>query len=195
MSMESFYVSTFGCFKNTIKLRSGRYFDLKEPQQDQFTLRDIAGALSKICRFGGQLQEWYSVAEHSVNCATQAIKDGQCNAACKAVLMHDAAEAFIGDVVKPLKIMLPEYAEIENRVERVISDKFDIAFGYYKDVIRDIDHAMLIAERRQLFGSDGVKWPGEDSARVINLLPKNMYPHIAEEEFMMMAQRLGIAGD
>lgn len=46
--------NTFGCVANSIRLRSGRYLDLADPKPDQFTLDDIAGALSKICRFGGQ---------------------------------------------------------------------------------------------------------------------------------------------
>ncbi len=54
---------TFGCGANTIKLRSGKYLDLKDPQPDQFDFEDIAGALAKICRFGAQCNEFYSVAE------------------------------------------------------------------------------------------------------------------------------------
>ena len=114
----------FGCVKNTIRVRSGRYFDLLDPQPDQFTLADIAGALSKMCRFGGQIGRFYSVAEHSVLCAQQAAADGASIEVQAACLMHDAAEAFIGDVVKPLKVMLPQYHEVERRVELCIVRKY-----------------------------------------------------------------------
>lgn len=108
--MTNLNTAAFGCVKNTIRVRSGLYFDLLDPQPDQFTLSDIAGALSKICRFGGQIDYFYSVAEHSVHCFDQADRDGASPAVCRLALFHDAAEAFIGDVVKPLKVMLPEYA-------------------------------------------------------------------------------------
>src|SRR5581483_7354063 len=111
----------FGCINNTIRLRSGRYLDLADPRPDQFAFADIAGGLSKICRFGGQINHFYSVAEHCWHCCKLAGADGQCLETQVAVLMHDAAEAFCGDVVKPLKIMLPEYAEIERRVEAAIA--------------------------------------------------------------------------
>lgn len=185
-------MNTFGCVANTMTLRSGTYFDLNDPQPDQFTLADIAGALSKICRFGGQINHWYSVAEHSVHCAALALKDGQSKWTCQAVLMHDAAEAFLGDVVKPLKIMLPEYLEIEKRVERVIAAKFWIDFKSHAKVIHEIDHAMLIAERRQLFGADGVHWEGEDSVRTVPLFTKNWPHQEAEIEFLDMAKFLEI---
>ena len=185
-------MNTFGCVANTMKLRSGVYFDLNDPKPNQFTLADIAGALSKICRFGGQINWWYSVAEHSVHCAALAMKDGQSKWTCQAVLLHDAAEAFLGDVIKPLKIMLPEYSEIEKRVERVIAAKFRVDFEAHKEVIREIDHAMLIAERRKLFGSDGVVWEGEYSVRLVPLFPENWTYARAEIEFMDTARFLGI---
>lgn len=178
---------TFGCINNTIKLRSGVYFDLADPKPDQFTLRDIAGALSKICRFGAQIDDWYSVAEHSVQCARVAMNDNEPNNTCLAVLMHDAAEAFIGDMVKPLKIMLPEYSVIESRIEKVIAEKFGIDFDGNKDVIRAIDHGMLMAERFALFGPDGYEWGGQYEARMIRIRPRCWTPFEAEEQFIEMA--------
>lgn len=100
-------MSNFGCINNTIRLRSVRYFDIANPQPDQFTLKDIAGALSKICRFGGHCPRFYSVAEHLVHCAEQAEKDRLPKHTRIAVFAHDFTEAFCGDVVKPLKVLLP----------------------------------------------------------------------------------------
>ena len=99
----------FGCVRNTIRLRSGIYFDLADPKPEQIEITDIAGALSKICRFGGHCYRFYSVAEHCYHCSMVA------EASPLALLLHDAAEAFTGDIVKPLKIMLPEFAAIERR--------------------------------------------------------------------------------
>ena len=184
--------ASFGCVQNTIRLRSGAYFDFVNPQPDQFTLRDIAGALSKICRFGSQIERFYSVAEHSYWCSIQANEDLFALDTQAAALMHDATEAFIGDVVKPLKIMLPEYGVIEKRMEAVIADKFSIDFARHADVVREIDHAMLIAERRRLFSADNVTWSGEDRIRKIHPAFKCWMPDDAEEMFVVRARLVGI---
>lgn len=159
----------FGCVKKTIRVRSGRYFDLLDPQPDQFALADIAGALSKICRFGGQIERFYSVAEHCCHCANQAHEDGASLDIQRAALMHDAAEAFVGDVVKPLKIMLPEYDIVERRVELAIVRKYGLAGTGDWPPVKEIDRAMLIAERRALFTRDEVVWTGEKQVRALSV--------------------------
>lgn len=158
----------FGCVGTTIRLRSGCYLDLLDPRPKHFTFADIAGALSKLCRFGGQINSFYSVAEHSFHCAHLAMLDGHSVDVQRAVLMHDAAEAFIGDIVKPLKLQLPQVAAIERRIENVIAAKYGaLGFAAYKSIIREIDQAMLIHERRQLFSNDEVTWAGENETRKV----------------------------
>lgn len=182
----------FGCCGNTIKLRSGRYLDLNDPLPDQFTFADIAGALSKICRFGGQIPRWYSVAEHCWHCAIQAADDGHIPKIQAALLMHDAAEAFLGDVVKPLKIMLSDYSLIESKFEAVISDKFGINFDSHGGIISQIDHEILLAERNAIFGPDGHRWPGEGQVRNLYLRPRYWDPQMAEGHFVALAAQVGI---
>lgn len=183
---------TFGCVKNTIRLRSGRYFDFLDPQPDQFTFSDITGALSKICRFGGQCPRFYSVAEHCWHCAGVAETDGLSPVTQIACLLHDATEAFCGDVVKPLKIMLPDYAQIEARVQTAIANKFSVDFEAESGAVREIDWAMLIAERRGLFSPDTVKWHGEDEVRRLSVPFFCWQPNYAESAFCNLAGRLGI---
>lgn len=182
----------FGCVANTIKLRSGKYLDLRDPRPDQFDFADIAGGLSKICRFGGQCEWFYSVAEHSYRCAFVARDDGLSVECQRAALMHDAAEAFIGDIVKPLKIMLPEYANVEFLMEAAIAMKFDIDFEEHKAAVREIDHAMLIAERRAMFTADQVTWYGENQVRRLRVQFDKMSPPDAESMFVIRARELGI---
>lgn len=184
----------FGCVKNTIRTRSGRYFDLLDPKPDQFTLEDIAGALSKMCRFGGQIDRFYSVAEHCYHCAALAEKDGASLAVRRAALMHDAAEAFVGDVVKPLKIMLPEYDAIERRVELVIVEKFGLEGTVDWPPVKEIDRAMLIAERRALFSADEVVWTGEKLVRQLDVKFVCWPPVLAEQAFLSVATALGLNG-
>jgi len=176
---------SFGCVKNTIRLRSGLYFDFVDPQPDQFTLADIAGALSKICRFGGQVDMFYSVAEHCWHCSNQGTEDQLPPRVQASLLFHDAAEAFCGDVVKPLKIMLAEYSVIEHRVEKVIAEKFGLDFEH--PAIREIDHAMLIAERKALFSKDDVEWFGEKEVRILKPMLRCWGPTGAEQAFIKQA--------
>jgi len=185
--------SPFGCVNNTIRLRSGRYFDLAAPHPDQFEFSDIAGALSKICRFGGQIESFYSVAEHSYHCWRIAYEDGCSKDVQLAVLLHDAAEAFIGDMVKPLKVMMPEYREVEASVELAVAIKFNAKFGEHAAKIREIDHAMLIAERRSLFSKDEVEWTGEKQVRVVTPRIQRWRPESAEEYFSSAAWSLGVS--
>lgn len=184
---------SFGCVGSTIRLRSGHYFDLANPQPWQFCLRDIAGGLSKICRFGGQIDRFYSVAEHSVHCANQAIKDSAPRAVQVAALLHDASEAFIGDVVKPLKNMLPAYAAIEQRISAVVGTRYDLCVAESTwDAVREIDHSMLIAERRALFSADKVVWSGENEVRALDVQFYCWQPAAAEFQFMEFARELGV---
>lgn len=128
----------------TILLQSGKYFSFLEPEKSDFTIHDIAHALSNICRFTGQTEHFYSVAEHSVHCshlvpAVDALEG----------LLHDAAEAFVGDVSRPLKSLLPEYKVIEERVERAIAERFGLRYPWPPSV-KHTDAKMLRAEQHQL---------------------------------------------
>ena len=179
-------VEEFGCIKNTIRLRSGRYFDFLAPDPSQFTLADIGGALSKICRFGGQINRFYSVAEHLVECGRQANEDGLPGYVARSVFLHDAHEAFIGDVVKPLKIMFPDFTTLEWRIDAVIEKKFQVDFRLHEETIKEIDRAMLIAERRAFFTPDKVEWFGEKTVRVIHRNFMGWLPETAEMVFRKM---------
>lgn len=177
-------MDTFGCVRNTIRLRSGVYFDLENPTPDMVCISDIAGSLSKICRFGGQVDRWYCVAEHAINCACVAMSDRGCPEFIMAVLMHDATEAYVGDCVKPLKNLLPDYSRIESVVESAISKKFGIDFAKWHDDIQEIDRAVVIAEKRLLFTPDGVTWTGESDVRIVPVTAAFCSPKVAEESFL-----------
>ena len=86
-------------------------------------LDDVAKGLSNICRFGGQITDFYSVAQHTLlvwYLAPPHLK--------RAALLHDAAEAYLGDVVKPLKVLLgASYSKFEVEFERVIFDKYGVS--------------------------------------------------------------------
>lgn len=100
---------------------SGKSIDLMNIRPDQIELSDIAASLSKLCRFAGHTSSFYSVAEHSVlvarNVPIEYALEG---------LLHDAAEAYVADLPLPVKILLPNYVELERRVELAITEKFSL---------------------------------------------------------------------
>jgi len=114
-----------------------------DPKEDEIRLQDIAAALSKLCRFGGHCREFYSVAEHSVLMSRVVRPDMKLCA-----LMHDASEAYLVDVPKPLKAFLVGYSEIENRLMSVIANKFSFEWPLPTG-IKQLDMAILSDERLQ----------------------------------------------
>lgn len=99
---------------------SRQVIDFNNIQAADIKMGDITHALSHICRFGGHIQDFYSVAQHSILVAFLAPKELKLVA-----LLHDAAEAYIGDCITPLKNILgKEYARIEERFNRAIAEKF-----------------------------------------------------------------------
>ena len=137
----------------TIALRSGAYFDFEVPETSQITIYDIAHALSMICRFTGHCHRFYSVAEHSVHCSYLVPKED-----ALAALMHDAAEAVMGDVSRPLKSLLPDYKRIEHRVEKAILARFGLP-AQLPPSVKAADMQMLAVEQRQAMLNDD-DWPG-----------------------------------
>ena len=113
------------CNDGVINTASGIVVDLKNPTTDMIDIKDIANSLSKICRFGGQVNRFYSVAQHSV-LVCHLMKEGEGTYELEA-LLHDASEAYLGDVVKPLKVILGSpYKWLENKFENVIARKYGL---------------------------------------------------------------------
>ena len=137
----------------TILLRSGSYFDFEVPEESDITIEDIAHGLSHICRFTGQCHTFYSVAEHSILCSQRVPAEH-----AFAALMHDAAEAVMGDVSRPLKSLLPDYKKIERRVERAVLSKFGLSADC-NDFVKKADMEMLAFEQ-QIVMRNADEWPG-----------------------------------
>ncbi len=140
-----------------IMLAGGTLFDLLDPAGSHFTINDIAHGLGRVCRFAGHTNRFYSVAEHSVLVARLVPPEH-----ARAALLHDASEAFIGDVTRPLKALLPDYRAIEARIEDAIASRFlspaeraVVASEYAADPlkvppIKRADMAMCLVEAREL---------------------------------------------
>jgi hypothetical protein len=122
---------------------SGKFFNIVHPEPDQIDIYDIAAALSKTCRFGGHCVKFYSVAEHSVLVSQRVSHEN-----ALAALMHDAAEAYLGDVPRPLKPLLTNYRQLELNVMSTIANKFGFLFPLPSE-IKIADTAILTDEREQ----------------------------------------------
>ena len=128
-----------------------RFFPL-EPKIDQIHIEDIAHGLAYICRFNGQTSEFYSVAQHSLIVCDLVVEEFKF-----AALLHDAAEAYLGDMVKPLKRLLPAFADIEHRVSEIIAEAFNIPPSDYA-AIKQADLIALATEKRDLMPNSTEPW-------------------------------------
>lgn len=166
----------------TILTADGRYFDFTDPDPAVITLNAIARGLANTCRFGGQCRPFYSVAEHSVWVSRLVPPHLAVHG-----LLHDAAEAFIGDIPKPLKEMLPDYQAIEARVERVLFAQF--GFISLPPEVKHIDRVMLATEQRQIMHNrDEWKWTADTQPADIVL--ECLQPEQAYRAFLNRALEL-----
>ena len=136
-----------------ILTRTGQRFDLLAPRAELISTLDIAHALAHVCRFGGHTRHHYSVAQHSLLVAS-IVPDGLQLTA----LLHDATEAYICDMVRPLKALLPDYSEIEHGIWLAICDRFNIDPSIPTS-IHEADMIALATERRDLMPEHGETWP------------------------------------
>lgn len=130
-----------------IQTYTGRVVDLENPTPDMIDIDDIAHSLSMQVRFTGHIDEFYSVAQHCVKCAHLARNHHQHPIEVQRwALLHDASEAYIGDLSSPLKSLLSNAKEIEERFHIAIALKFDLPWPIPSEV-HTIDRRMLATEQ------------------------------------------------
>lgn len=163
---------------STILTYSGRTIDLLAPEVAQLKLTDIAHSLSNLCRFTGHVSTFYSVAEHSVYCSR--IVEPQ-DALC--ALLHDATEAYLGDVSSPLKRLLPNYKVLEDAMWSAIAFRFKLPLTM-PAAVKHADMVMLATERRDLMPDSAEIWTdlGGITPLATRICP--MSPALAEHKFI-----------
>ncbi len=132
---------------------TGLQFQPFAPKPEQISLMDIAHSLSNICRYNGHCKHFFSVAQHSLNCAEFAKNNGYDKRMQLWSLFHDAAEAYISDLPGPIKRHMPEFNKLEENIQRVIYEALKIPSPdseKHEWIINRIDQIMLITEGSKL---------------------------------------------
>ena len=133
---------------------TGRQFWPLDPRPEDVDILDIAHALANVCRFGGHTKAFYSVAQHSV-LVSRVVPAGQ----ALAGLLHDATEAYIGDMIRPLKRNLHEYRAAEARLEAAITERFVLPAGAFATPeVKYADNVVLATEARDVMGEPPQAW-------------------------------------
>lgn len=207
--------ATAGRKGDWIQTVTGRPFWPLDPRVEELDIRDIAHSLAMQCRFGGHCHRFYSVAEHSVWCALVSLRPADCYMFCKnqwaavkkvkrwfgdgnpkdfietdiqralAALMHDAAEAYLVDLPKPVKLSLPDYRVIEGEVEKVIWRRFNLPLVPHCEIKR-IDTRMLVTEIQHLMTLPPFPWMVEDDPYPLRGETLGCDPADARRSFMEM---------
>jgi hypothetical protein len=164
-----------------ILTHTGKRFDLLESDADMIDPRDISHALAHLCRFNGHTRELYSVAQHSCIVAELVPEEHKL-----AALLHDAAEAYLGDMTRPLKQWISAYQHFEDCIWWRVCERFDIA-PELPACIYKADLIALATERRDLMPPDPAIW---DCLVGIEPMAETIRPWPAAEARLIYHQRL-----
>lgn len=139
---------------------TGLKFDFNDPEAHEYCLIDIAHHLSLICRYGGATKWHYSVAQHSLCMALKMWENTLNPYYALDCLIHDAAEAYVGDIKSPIKALLPQFVEVENRVDAALRKKLSpfgiMGNGHAKT--KEYDRRIIVDEKKQIMATSVHDW-------------------------------------
>jgi hypothetical protein len=183
-----------GC---TILLASGYYVNPMALRPDDVRIEDIAHALGNQCRYSGHTREFYSVAEHSIRVAEILEADGEPVETILFGLLHDAAEAYLIDLPRPLKhdsALGEAYREAEERCLRAVMTHFGL-WRPEPRCVRVADLVMLATERRDLMPGDDVWAVIANVAPLPDEIEQTLRPQDARAEFLAYYRLLRLRQD
>ena len=174
-----------------IQTVSGRRFNPLEPDPAEIDIGDIARALSNQCRFGGNCNPFYSVANHSCLVADLVEERGGDVEAQLWALLHDASEAYLVDLPHPLKHRSELgrlYAEVEDVLQAAICERFGLPLDP-PPLLKPADRTLLATERRAV-SVEAWHWPELDGVESLELEIDPWPPSRAHDEFLARFERL-----
>lgn len=152
-----------------IQTHTGQRFHPFDPKPSEICLEDIAHALAHIPRWSGHMRitapYFYSVAQHSYNVGKLVWYMTDARRTVPWALLHDAAEAYVGDMASPIKAHMPAYKQMEKRIAEVIRHKYNVPYGNSIEAdVRLADMYMLIVEADMLLNDPSLvhSWTRED---------------------------------
>lgn len=164
-----------------IQTCSGRQFWPMDPRPEDIHPEDIAHALSMLCRYAGHCNRFYSVAEHC--CLLHDVAERQDR---PWALLHDASEAYLADVPRPVKPFLPGYAEAEAVVMRAVAARFRLLPFTEPASVKELDGRILVDEAQQNMSVPPAAW--DDTGSALGVTLQLWSPPRAETEFLRRFQ-------
>lgn len=136
----------------------GRQFWALDPSPEDISIKDIARALSMMCRYNGHVQFFYSVAQHCCLMVDALRTEGVCDAQTLLwALLHDASEAYIADIVRPVKPFLSNYAALETRIMGAVCAKYGLP-PVMPDIVKIADARILADEKKFVASPSDYDW-------------------------------------
>jgi hypothetical protein len=169
-----------------IQTYTGKKFYPLDPHPEDVDIKDIAHALSLTCRYNGHSRVFYSVAEHSIRMALEESFPGS------EIwrLLHDSAEAYISDVPRPVKQMVPVFSEMESKILDAVKVRFGLP-DFPGDEIHYADMVMLATEKRDILVPGGPEWGPMPDPLPLQIFPWSpRSPKQVETYFIELAQAL-----
>ncbi len=162
-----------------IETYSGLPYWPLDPRRAEVRIGDIAHSLAMQCRFGGHCIRFYSVAEHSILLADKMPTPEEALEA----LLHDASEAYLNDITRPVKKSLPQYRSIEAANQRVIYEAYNLNPNGPSQTVKIGDARILIDESRQNMRTGGREWYFNGQTEPLGVQLQYWTPYEAEARF------------
>jgi hypothetical protein len=172
---------------------TGRAFYPVEPRVEDVSIIDIAHSLSLQCRYAGHCEFFYPVAQHCSLLALWLADHGGSPLDCLQILLHDAAEAYLVDVPRPVKQFLPQYRIWDNALNDIIREWMGWKGLPVYERQAELDTRILVDERAQLMLSGtGLDW-GHNDLKPLGVTIRPMTAQQAERQFLELYAALSRA--
>lgn len=169
-----------------------RQFWPLDPRPEHVVIEDIAHALSMTCRYGGHCKKFYSVAEHSVLVAQAVRTMGGDTTEQFMALLHDAGEAYLCDLPRPVKPWIEGFKAMEDRIEDVIAIAFGLETLRKTPRIAEADLRILVDETAAVMGTESMDWHRQ-IGKPLNVDVQGLNPAEAERWFLQAFSEIGAA--